>query len=96
MGRSLENLELAPDLSRLPSNVLHLIRNGGCGQYPNRSEARVAVCAAMFWAGYSVAKVWMVMTDSVNGISEGFSRRTGNGPKPTWSCSSPRRTRRPP
>jgi hypothetical protein len=38
----------------------------------------------------------MVMTDSVNGISEGFSRRTGNGPKPTWSCSSPRRTRRPP
>lgn len=77
MGWSPENLGLVPDLSRLPSNMLDLIRSVNCGEYSSRSEARVAVCATMLRAGCGVDEVWMVMTDSANRISEGFSRRAG-------------------
>ncbi len=78
MGRSLENLGLSPDLSRLPSDVLDLIQKTAvCGEYLNHSEASEAVCAAMFRAGYSVAEVWMVMTDPANGISEMFFEEDG-------------------
>ena len=77
MSQSLESLGLAPDLSRLPSNVLVLVRNGSCGEYSNRSEDYVAVCTAMIQAGYNVAEVWMVMTDPTNGISETFFEEEG-------------------
>lgn len=77
MCRSLENLGLCPDLSRLPEEVRNLIQHGGFREYPHRSEAGVAVCAAMFRAGYNVAEVWMVMTDPANGISEEFFEEDG-------------------
>ncbi len=77
MCRSLEDLGLSPELSRLSSNMLDLIRNGNRGEYPNRPEASEAVCAAMFQAGYVVAEVWIVMTDPANGISEGFFEEGG-------------------
>ncbi len=77
MCRSLENLGLCPDLSRVPEEVLDLIQNGNRGEYPSRSEADMAVCATMFRAGYSVDEVWMVMTDPANGISEEFFEEDG-------------------
>lgn len=76
MCRSLEDLGLCPDLSRVPEEVRNLIRHGNRGG-TNRSEAGVAVCAAMFQARYSVAEVWMVMTDPANGISETFFEEDG-------------------
>ncbi len=77
MGRSLEDLGLWPELSRLPSSVLDLVRNGNRGEYPHRSEAGAAVCTAMFRAGYGVDEVWMVMADPANGISEKFFEEDG-------------------
>ncbi len=77
MGRSPENLDLSPDLARLPSYVLDLIRNGNRGESLSRTEARVAFCTAMFQAGYSVAEIWMVMTDPGNGISETLFEEDG-------------------
>ncbi len=77
MGRFPEDLGLCPDLSRLPSNVLNLIRSGNHGEYPNRSEPNEVVCAAMFRAGYNVAEVWIVMTDPANCISEMFFKEDG-------------------
>ncbi len=71
MGWSLENLGLAPDLSRVPEEVQNLIRHGNHGG-TSHSETGMAVCATMFRAGYSVAEVWMVVTDPLNGISEMF------------------------
>ena len=35
----MEELGLAPDLSRLPESVLELIRHGKGTEYPSRSEA---------------------------------------------------------
>ena len=77
MGRALKDLGLSPELSHLPSNVLDLIQNGNCGEHPDRWEDYMAVCVAMFRAGYNVAEVWMVMTDPANGISEKFFEEDG-------------------
>jgi hypothetical protein len=66
----MENLGLAPDLSRLPPKVQSLIKNGNRGEYPSRSEADWAVCVAMFRTGYGIDEVWIVMTSPENDISE--------------------------
>jgi hypothetical protein len=77
MDQSLEDLGLAPDLSRLPSEVRDLIRDGNRGQYPEHSEAAAAVCAAMFRVDFGAAELWMVMTDPTNVISNSFFSRGG-------------------
>jgi hypothetical protein len=62
-----------PGLSRLSQRMQDLVRDGNPpGEYESRSEADMAVCVAMFGAGYTEAEVWAVMTDSANGISEKF------------------------
>lgn len=72
MGRSLENLGLAPDLSRLPGAVRDLIYHGNRREHLSRSEAALEVCAAMFRASYGLDELWMVLTDPTNAISESF------------------------
>jgi len=74
----MEEVGLAPDLSRLPESVLKLIRHGNGTEYPSRSEADWAVCVAMFQAGYGLDEVWLIMTNPENGISEKFY---GKGPR---------------
>ena len=75
----MEELGLAPDLSRLPESVLELIRHGNGTEYPSRSEADWAVCVEMFRAGYGLDEVWMVMTNPENGISEKFYEKGARG-----------------
>ena len=75
----MEELGLAPDLSRLPASVLELIRHGNRTEYPSRSEADWAVCVEMFRAGYGLDEVWMVMTNPENGISEKFYEKGARG-----------------
>jgi hypothetical protein len=75
----MEELGLAPDLSRLPASVLELIRHGNGTEYPSRSEADWAVCVGMFRAGYGLDEVWMVMTNPENGISEKFYEKGARG-----------------
>ena len=77
MNRSPEELGLAPDLSRLPIEVRDLIRHGGRDGHAGCSNAIVEVCATMFRAGYSLAEVWMVMTDPTHGIAEAFFSADG-------------------
>jgi hypothetical protein len=62
----------APNLSRLSPRIRDLIRHGNQGRYKSRSEADMAVCTALFGAGYSETEVWAVMTDTTNAISEKF------------------------
>jgi len=57
----------------------NLIRYGNRGEYESRSEADMAVCVAMFGAGYSVDEVWATMTDPTNGISEKFAQKGRRG-----------------
>jgi hypothetical protein len=75
----MEELGLAPDLSRLPASVLELITHGNGTEYPSRSEADFAVCVGMFRAGYGVDEIWMVMTNPQNGISEKFFEKDAGG-----------------
>ena len=75
----MEELGLAPDLSRLPAGILELIRHGNGTEYPSRSEADWAVCVEMFRAGYGLDEVWMVMTNPENGISQKFYRKGARG-----------------
>ncbi len=77
MDQSPEHLGLAPDLSRLQSEVRELIRHGHRGQYPCHSEAAAAVCVELLRAGFGVDEVWMVMTDPRNGISRAFYSQDG-------------------
>jgi hypothetical protein len=77
MDRSPEDLGLAPELSRLSRRVHTLILHGSRDGHPDRSEAAVEVCAAMFKAGYGVDEVWMVMTYPANGISKEFFLQNG-------------------
>lgn len=72
MDQCSEDLGLRPDLSPLPSAVRDLIHHGSSNGDLDDSEAAVAVCAALFRAGYGVDEVWMIMTDPRNGISKGF------------------------
>jgi hypothetical protein len=69
----------APDLSRLSQRAQNLIRHGNHGEYPSRSEADMAICVAMFAAGYDVGEVWTVMTDPTNAISEKFFEKGRHG-----------------
>ena len=48
-------------------------------EYRSRSNADMAVCVAMFGAGYSETQVWAVMTDPANGISEKFLEKGRDG-----------------
>ena len=57
----------------------NLIRYGNGGDYRSRSNADMAVCVAMFGAGYSQAEVWAVMADPANGISEKFVEKGRDG-----------------
>jgi len=75
----MEELGLAPDLSRLPESVLELVRHGNGTEYPSRSEADWAVCVEMLRAGYGLDEVWMVMTSPENGISEKFYEKGPRG-----------------
>jgi len=75
----MEELGLAPDLSRLPERVLELIRHGNRTEYPSRSEADWAVCVEMFRASYGLDEVWLVMTNPENGISEKFYEKGARG-----------------
>jgi hypothetical protein len=75
----MEELGLAPDLSRLPAGILELVRRGNGTEYPSRSEADWAVCVEMFRAGYGLDEVWMVMTNPENGISEKFYEKGARG-----------------
>ena len=75
----MEELGLAPDLSRLPASVLELIRHGNGTEYPSRSEADWAVCVEMFRAAYGLDEVWMVITNPENGISEKFFEKGARG-----------------
>ena len=76
-----EGSTLAPDLSRLPRKVRDLIRRGNHQEYDSRSEADMAVCVAMFRAGYHFNEVWHVMTDPDNGISEKYLDKGSRGDK---------------
>ncbi len=60
----------APDLLRLSPRMQNLIRYGNGGEYQSRSNADMAVCVAMFGAGYSMSEIWAVMTDPTNGIAQ--------------------------
>lgn len=73
-----ENLGLTPDLSRLPREIQDVIRLGDNRGNWSRDEARVAVCAAMFRAGYGAAEIWAVMTDPLNGLSGDFFEEHGD------------------
>jgi hypothetical protein len=73
-----ERLGLSPDISRLPREIRDTIRLGGNRGGGSRDEARVAVCAAMFRAGYGAADIWTVMTDPLNGISADFFEQRGD------------------
>ena len=75
----MEELGLAPDLSRLPAGILELVRRGNGTEYPSRSEADWAVCVEMFRAGYGLDEVWTVMTNPENGISEKFYEKGDRG-----------------
>jgi hypothetical protein len=75
----MEELGLAPDLSRLPESVLELIRHGNGTEYPSRSEADFGVCVEMFRAGYGLDEVWMVLTNPENGISEKYYEKGPRG-----------------
>ncbi len=75
----MENLGLAPELSRLPANIQKVIEHGNCGEYPSRSEADWAVCVEMFRAGYGVDEIWMTMTEPSHGISEKFFEKGNEG-----------------
>lgn len=56
-----------------------LILQGNRGQYKSRSEADMAVCVAMFGAGFEEAEVWAVMMNPSNGISEKYHERERGG-----------------
>ncbi len=73
-----ERLGLSPDISRLPREVRDAIRLGGGRGGGSRDEARVAVCAAMFRAGYGAAEIWTTMTDPLNGVSADFFAQRGD------------------
>ena len=73
-----ERLGLSPDISRLPRKVRDAIWLGGGRGVGSRDEARVAVCAAMFRAGYGAAEIWTVMTDPLNGVSANFFEQRGD------------------
>jgi len=73
-----EKLGLSPDLSRLSQEVQDVIRLGGDRRYRFRDEARVAVCAAMFQAGYGAAEIWTTMTDPLNDVSADFFAQRGD------------------
>jgi hypothetical protein len=75
----MEELGLAPDLSRLSTKMRALIKHGNRGEYPSRSEADEAVCVAMFVAGYGLDEVWIIMTSPANGISEKFFEKGRHG-----------------
>ena len=77
MVRPSEDLGLCPDLLRLPSWVQDLIRHGNHTECSSHSEASVAVCAEMFWVGYALDEVWMVLTNPAHGISKEFFARDG-------------------
>jgi hypothetical protein len=66
------NVGRSQDVSRLPSKFQDLVRRGNRGEYESRSEADMAVCVAMFGAGYRPGEVWAVMTDPGNAISEKY------------------------
>ena len=70
MDYSVEELGLCPDLSRLTSETLALIRGGGCNGGLGDSEVLKAVCVEMFKAGFDRAEVWLIVTDPAHGISE--------------------------
>jgi len=74
-----EKVGPAPDLSRLPHRIQDLVRSGNRGEYPCRSRADMAACAAMFAADYSEAEVWAAMSDPANGISEKFLEKGHHG-----------------
>jgi len=73
-----EELGLSPDISRLPREVRDAIWLGGGRGVGPRDGARVAVCAAMFRAGYGAAEIWAVMTDPLNGVSADFFEQRGD------------------
>ncbi len=75
----MEDLGLAPDLSRLPQDIRELIEHGNREKYPSRSEADWAVCVAMDRAGHGLDEIWMVMTSPENGISEKFFEKGSQG-----------------
>jgi hypothetical protein len=75
--QSPEDLGLCPDISRLPSEVRCLIRNGNRDGCPSYSKAAGVVCTEMFKPGFGVDEVWMVLTDPANGISEVFFEEDG-------------------
>jgi hypothetical protein len=79
LGPEMEELGLAPDLSRLPERIRDLVKRGNRGEYGSRSEADWAACVGMFRAGYGVDEVWMVMTDPSHGISEKFFEKGSQG-----------------
>jgi hypothetical protein len=70
---------LAPDLSRLSPRMQELVVYGNRGEYGSRSNADMAVCVAMFGAGYTEADVWAAMTDPTHGISEKFIEKGHDG-----------------
>lgn len=69
----MEELGLAPDLSRLLEEERDLIRRGS-SSFGRRSRhaTRASACASMARAGYGVVEIWIVMTDPASGISKGF------------------------
>jgi hypothetical protein len=69
----------SPDPSRLSPRMQDLIRYGNRGDYRSRSEADLAVCVAMFGAGYTEAEVWAVMIDPANGISSKYLEKGRHG-----------------
>lgn len=77
MGRSLENLGLAPNLLRLPGEVRDLIHYGNRNGHLDGSDAAVVVCVEMFRASHGVDEIWMIMTDPNNAISEAFFEEDG-------------------
>jgi hypothetical protein len=77
MNPSLEDLELTPNLSRLPGEVVDLIHHGSLDGHAGCQEAAVAVCTAMSQVGFGVDAIWMIMTNPANGISEVFFETDG-------------------
>lgn len=71
--------DVTPDLSRLSYKFQYLIRRGNTGQYPSRSEADMAVCGALFKAGYSLEEIWSVITNPSYGISDKYYEKGGQG-----------------
>lgn len=68
----MEELGLAPNLSRLSKEDRDLIRRGNGFRRRSRREAWVSACAAMAQAGFGTDEIWIVMTDARNGISQQF------------------------